>query len=111
MKGNNPEWGTQLYRLFLLGIMFGVLWQKGYLWTAFLMALLLYLGDRLVIPMIQIAANMSPEYPAPRRPKSRRRRLPPSPPMDEDDDGPAAESGDDFREPMPGRPSPGRKGS
>jgi hypothetical protein len=111
MRRNNHEWGTHLYRLFLLGIMFGVLWKKEYLWSAFVIALLLFLGDTLIIPALQIASNMPPENPAPRRPKSRRQTLPPSPPTDEDADGPAAGGGDDFREPMPGRPSPRRKGS
>ena len=45
MKRVSDESGSLLYRLFLLGIMFGVLWLKEYLWTAFVMALLLYLGD------------------------------------------------------------------
>ena len=70
--------------------MFGVLWVKGYLWSAFVIALLLYLGDRLIVPLIQIAANMSPAYPAPRRPKSRRQGgvLHSPVPTDEDDDSP-----------------------
>ena len=59
MKKINQQWGSHLYRLFLLVIMFGVLWQKGYLWSAFLMALLLFLADTLFFPIVRIASNMS----------------------------------------------------
>jgi hypothetical protein len=42
--------GRRLYRLFLLSILFGVIWVKGYLWSAFVIALVLYLFDVVVIP-------------------------------------------------------------
>ena len=44
--------GGRLYRIFLLSILFGVLWVKAYLWTAFIFALLLYLYDAIVIPAL-----------------------------------------------------------
>jgi hypothetical protein len=46
--------GRRLYRIFLLSILFGVLWVKGYLWTAFVIALLLYLYDAIVIPALTV---------------------------------------------------------
>lgn len=112
MKKINQQWGTHLYRLFLLVIMFGVLWQKGYLWSAFLMALLLFLADTLFFPIVRLASNVPPEYPAPRRSRQSRQALPPSPAQaDADSPNAPAGGGDDFREPMPGRSSPRRKGS
>ena len=39
------DFGRRLYRLFLLSVLFGVLWAKGYLWSVFILAILLYLYD------------------------------------------------------------------
>jgi hypothetical protein len=110
MKTKNHEWATHIYRLLLLSIMFGVLWVKEYLWCAFIMAMLLFLGDAFIIPMIRIATNLPPEYSAPRRSKTPKQPNPP-PSSGEDDSGPEAGGSDDFREPMPGRTSPRRRGS
>lgn len=112
MKKQHLDWGTHIYRLFLLSIVFGVLWVKGYLWWAFTMALLLFLGDTCISPMLRIAASMSPDDSAPRRAKSPRQTIPPSPARtNEDAASSPARGGDDFREPMPGRSAPRRKGS
>ena len=112
MKKKNLEWGTRLYRLFLLSIMFSVLWVKEYLWSAFILALLLFLGDTFIVPMLQVVSNMPPDYSAPRRTKSPRPTTPSSTARtNEDAASPPAGGGDDFREPMPGRSSPRRKGS
>ncbi|SRR5579883_569031 len=48
--------GRRLYRIFLLSILFGVLWIKGFLWTAFIVALMLYLLDTIILPALAIQA-------------------------------------------------------
>jgi hypothetical protein len=53
--------GRRLYRIFLLSILFGVLWVKGFLWSAFIVALLLYLYDTIVIPALAAQAIDLPE--------------------------------------------------
>jgi hypothetical protein len=63
--------GRRLYRLFLLSIFFGVLWVKGYLWTVFICAILLYLYDAIVIPAL---ATQSINIPEADEPPSRRGR-------------------------------------
>jgi hypothetical protein len=75
--------GRRLYRIFLLSVLFAVLWVKGYLWSAFILALLLYLYDTIVIPAltarpIEIAdpEDAEPEVedvpkPSPRRGRAR----------------------------------------
>src|SRR4051794_7908733 len=110
---NHLNLGTRIYRLFLLSFIFGVLWVKGYLWWVFSIALLFYLSDTLLFPMISVASEYS-------RPSSGPQRLP-SWSAEQRSAGPAARppadgenpSGgdDDFREPRPSRSSPRRKGS
>jgi hypothetical protein len=53
--------GRRLYRMFLLSILFGVLWVKGFLWTAFIIALLLYLFDTILIPVLAMQSVELPE--------------------------------------------------
>ena len=48
--------GRRLYRIFLLSILFGVLWVKGFLWSAFIVALVLYLCDVIVVPALAMQA-------------------------------------------------------
>lgn len=48
--------GRRLYRIFLLAILFGVLWVKGFLWSAFIIALVLYLYDAIVVPALAMQA-------------------------------------------------------
>jgi hypothetical protein len=55
--GATRDWldpGRRIYRLFLLAILFGILGMKGYLWTAFIFALLMYLFDALVVPALSV---------------------------------------------------------
>jgi hypothetical protein len=64
--------GRRLYRIFLLAVLFGVLWAKAYLWTLFIFALLLYLFETIVKPILEIEAarKAGPEpesQPEPRR--------------------------------------------
>jgi hypothetical protein len=110
MKKNAIDLGTRIYRVFLLAIVFGVLWVKEYLWMAFLLSLLLFLGDTLLMPVLRAAVTVPP---AP-RPRGRRRpqwemmpTLPTSP--GEEASEPAVEGGEDFREPPPPRRSAPRK--
>lgn len=64
--------GRLFYRIFLLSILFGILWVKGYLWTVFIIALLLYLFETIVKPIAEMEAarkldlDSKPE-PPPRR--------------------------------------------
>jgi hypothetical protein len=51
----------RLYRIFLLSILFGVLWIKGFLWSAFIVALILYLLDTVVLPALAMQAVQMPE--------------------------------------------------
>ncbi len=112
MKKHRLDWGTQIYRLFLLSMMFGVLWVKEYLWSAFILAFLLFLGDAFIIPFLQIASNLPDGSSAPRRTKTPRRTIPSPPsPTDQDESGPQPQGGEDFREPMPSRSSPRRRGT
>jgi hypothetical protein len=70
---NEPiDVGRRLYRMFLLAILFGVLWVKGYLWSAFVFALLLYLYDAIIKPARETEAIDLPEPgPPPRKKRSR----------------------------------------
>ena len=61
--------GRRLYRMFLLSILFAVLWVKGYLWSAFLLALLLYVWDAMVVPVLTMEAARSRETEPPSRPE------------------------------------------
>ncbi len=70
--------GRRAYRLFLLAILFGILGMKGYLWTAFIFALLLYLFDAIILPVLSIQSFEIPdkeeipdEDPPPRRKRRR----------------------------------------
>jgi hypothetical protein len=69
--------GRRVYRLFLLAILFGILVLKSYLWTAFIFALLLYLFDTLVLPVLSIQSvemRDQDEIPDVEPPPRRRRR-------------------------------------
>jgi hypothetical protein len=69
--------GRRVYRLFLLAILFGILVMKGYLWTAFIFALLLYLFDVIILPVLSIqsfAISDKEEIPDVETPPRRRRR-------------------------------------
>ncbi len=111
MRKQRQELGAHLYRIALLCIMFAVLWVKEYLWSAFILALLLLLANTLIIPILQLITNMSHEDVAPRRTRTRRSKIPAQPAgTDEEDAGPIDGGEMDFREPMPGRSSPRRKG-
>jgi hypothetical protein len=64
--------GRRLYRIFLLSALFGVLWAKGYLWTIFLLALVLYLIETILLPALEMEAARKAEVepepePPPRR--------------------------------------------
>lgn len=48
--------GRYLYRIFLLSVLFGILWTKGYLWTVFVFALLLYLFETILKPILELEA-------------------------------------------------------
>ncbi len=48
--------GRRAHRIFLLAILFGVLGMKGFLWTAFIIALLLYLFDLIILPVLSVRA-------------------------------------------------------
>ena len=56
MDALNSGLGARLYRIFLLAVLFGVLWAKGYLWTVFIFALFLYLFETIVKPLLEIEA-------------------------------------------------------
>jgi hypothetical protein len=106
--------GTRFYRIFLLSLIFGVLWVKGYLWWVFSVALLLYLGDALIIPFISAASEYSrqpspPPWQAAGSARQRSAASPARPPADADAENPGG-SDDDFREPRPSRSAPRRKG-
>ncbi len=110
MKKKSPDQPNLIYRLFLLSIMFGVLWVKGYLWWAFGIALLLYLGDTFIIPLLVAAMSMPQERPQGRWTKPPRpAKSAPAATADEVQDSPPPAGSDDFREPMPSRSSPRRK--
>jgi hypothetical protein len=69
--------GRRVYRLFLLAVLFGVLGMKGFLWTAFVIALLLYLFDAIILPVLSFRAIEIPdkeEIPEEETPPRRRRR-------------------------------------
>ena len=66
------DFGRRLYRLFLLSVLFGVLWAKGYLWSIFVLAILLYLYDTIVIPALTAQTINIPDAERP----SRRGRTP-----------------------------------
>ncbi len=66
------DFGRRLYRLFLLFVLFGVLWAKGYLWSVFVLAILLYLYDTIVIPALTTQTINIPDA----EPPSRRGRTP-----------------------------------
>jgi hypothetical protein len=68
--GDSLDLGRRLYRLFLLSILFGVLWVKGYLWTSFIFALLLYLYDAIILPSLATQSIELPDV----EPPSRRER-------------------------------------
>ncbi len=60
--------GRRLYRIFLLSILFAVLWVKGYLWTAFIIALLLYAYEIVIrAALAGQAIEIPDDEPAPRR--------------------------------------------
>jgi hypothetical protein len=70
--------GRRVYRLFRLAILFGILVMKGYLWTALIFALLLYLFDAIVLPVLSIQSfeildkeEIRDEDPPPRRKRRR----------------------------------------
>jgi len=116
MRKQESNWEVTVYRLFLLSILFAVLWAKEYLWTAFCLALLLYVSSLFFIPMLIEMSSMqgrppipipTPE-PMPAGPSRQRRSASPAPAIEEDEE-PAAESNDDFREPRPSRSPPRRK--
>src|SRR5204863_8197885 len=105
--------GTRIYRLFLLSLIFGVLWVKGYLWWVFSIALLLYLSDTFLFPMISAASEYSRPSSGPQRMPSwaaeQRSAGPPArPPADAEN---PSGGDDDFREPKPSRSAPRRRGS
>src|SRR5438046_7947492 len=62
--------GTRIYRLFLLSLIFGVLWVKGYLWWVFSIALLLYLSDTFLMLFVSAASEYSRQPSRPQRPPS-----------------------------------------
>jgi hypothetical protein len=64
--------GRRLYRMFLLSILFGVLWVKQYLWTAFVFALLLYVLDTIVLPALAMEAARVADPEPPSRPERSR---------------------------------------
>ena len=67
----------RVYRIFLLAILFGVLGLKGYLWSAFIFALLLYLFDVIILPVRSMESFEIPdkeERPDVETPPRRRRR-------------------------------------
>jgi hypothetical protein len=64
--------GHRLYRMFLLSILFAVLWVKGYLWSAFLLALLLLIWDAVVVPVLATEAARSRDPDPPSRPERTR---------------------------------------
>jgi hypothetical protein len=66
------DFGRRLYRLFLLSVLFGVLWVKGFLWSVFVLAIILYLYDTIVIPALIAQPIDIPDA----EPPSRRRRTP-----------------------------------
>jgi hypothetical protein len=66
--------------MFLLSILFAVLWVKGYLWSAFLFALLLYVWDAIVVPVLAMEAARNPVPEPPSRPEPSSRPEPPSRP-------------------------------
>ena len=63
-EGLDISLGRRLYRIFLLSILFGVLWVKAYLWTAFLLALMLYFLDSF-LPILAVAMQQAERAPAP----------------------------------------------
>jgi hypothetical protein len=64
--------GRRLYRLFLLSILFGVLWVKGYLWSVFILALLMYLFDAFILTVMASQTIEIPDVePPPRRGRRR----------------------------------------
>jgi hypothetical protein len=118
---NKLNIGTWIYRLFLLSLIFGVLWVKGYLWWVFSIALLLYLWEMLVLPFLSVASQYSSRpslpprrpSPVPRPPAPAKQPSPAPPPQAQEQanaESPVAGE-DDFREPRPSRSSPRRKGS
>jgi hypothetical protein len=93
--------GPWIYRLFLLSFLFAVLWVKGYLWWVFGIALVLFLSDTVVFPLLSVAVSLPAMPPArPRKPKGASQA---------GASGPAPGS-EDFREPRPSRSSPQRRG-
>ena len=98
---NKLDLGPWIYRLFLLSFLFAVLWVKGYLWWVFGIALVLFLADTVVFPLLSVAVSMSA------LPVARARR--PKASSQAGASGPAA-GGEDFREPKPSRSSPQRRG-
>ena len=110
MKKDHIDLGIRIQRLFLLSIIFGVLWVKQYLWSAFLLAGLLYFGEGLLAAVVRAAMSV-PQDPAPRRrTRSRQEMMPPVPTRTNDDaEEPAVEAGDDFREPPPSRSAPRKR--
>jgi hypothetical protein len=100
MKKYSADLGIRIYRIFLLAIIFGVLWVKAYLWTALILALLLFLGDTLLMPVLRAAATVPTEPTPRRRRRPQRETMPP---------GPAIDGGEDFREPPPSRSAPRKR--
>ncbi len=112
MKKNQFDVGIRIQRLFLLAIIFGVLWVKQYLWSAFFLAGLLYFGETLVAAALRAALSVPPDPTPRRRTKSQREMMPPAPARtSEDAEEPPVGGSDDFREPPPGRSAPRRRGS
>ena len=93
--------GPWIYRLFLLSVLFAVLWVKDHLWWVFGIALILFLAETVVFPLLSVAVSMPVVPPArPRRSKAAPQTGASGP----------APGEDDFREPRPSRSSPQRRG-
>jgi hypothetical protein len=93
--------GPWIYRIFLLSFLFAVLWVKGYLWWVFWIALVLFLAETVVFPLLSVAVSMSAV------PVARPRKSKGAPQAGASGPAPGSE---DFREPRPSRSSSQRRG-